>query len=90
MSDVQTETDEYKITRETRANSPYEYEFVLYVDEDGMFVEETTATEVAGLCGCGFDDIDNWTSVLEVYAEEFIESEMTLLSVEAVEEEYDL
>lgn len=94
MADIVKDSDQYRIARETRANSPYEYEFVLYVNTDSSAVdgleEVITATQVASQGDFGFDDIDNWTSVLTVFAKAYLQTESVDDGVDAVVQEYDL
>jgi hypothetical protein len=94
MADIVKDSDEYRIVRETRAQSPYEYEFVLYVNTNSSAVdgleEVITATEVASRGGFGFDDIDNWTGVLTVFAEAYLKTERVEDGLDAVIREYEL
>lgn len=94
MANIVKDSGQFRITRETRAKSTYEYEFVLYVNKDSSSAdtmeEIITATEVEDRGGFGFDDIDNWTSVLTVFSEAYLQTESIEDGLDAVAREYEL
>lgn len=93
MVETKVETGDYKITREKRDSGSYEYEFVLYLDaglEGGGKEELISASRVESIGGFGFEDIDNWTSVLETFAEGYLNDLTVDAGMEAVRDEYDL
>lgn len=93
MVETNVETEDYKITREKRESGSYEYEFVLYLDaglEGGGKEELISASRVESIGGFGFEDIDNWTSVLETFAEGYLNDLTVDAGMEAVRDEYDL
>jgi hypothetical protein len=86
MAETKVETDQYRITRETRAKSQHEYDFVLYDFENGE--EVITATEIEFQADVHFEDIDNWTSVLTTFADNYVETKSVDDALTAVTDEY--
>jgi hypothetical protein len=93
------ESENYRIAREEgRDNTPYAFEFVLYekVDSstsDGLEEEEViTASEIAGWrrLNIGVDDIDNWTSMLTVFAQTYFEKRNEEEALESIKASYNL
>jgi len=86
MAKICKESERYKIVRETRAESPYEYDFVLYADTDSSdfnsLEEITTSTKL----GIGFNDVDNWTRALTIFAEKYLQTEIEEEALAAVRE----
>lgn len=80
------ENKDYKINREVRSDSPYKYDFVL--DVKGDEEEIVTATEIESTVGISFDDIDNWISVLKIFAEGYIQDKEYQDGLNNVKKEY--
>lgn len=79
---------EYRIVRTNEdSDTGYTHEFVMF---DSDWNKITTATRVESLLNIGFEDIDSWTNVLEVFANEYAENGTVNAGLDAVAEEYNL
>lgn len=57
-----------EVTREECDNSPYKYDFFLYIDGE----EVTTATKQEK-DGVSFEDVVNWTTYLKHYGRNYVD-----------------
>lgn len=74
----------YEVKREKAGGGTgYEYEFYLYIDSEMVM----TATELESY-GVQFEDVPNWTTALETFAEAYIEHGSTADAVHTVKDKF--
>jgi hypothetical protein len=91
MSQIVKNYEQYRIVRETRENSPYKYDFVLYSDthsDDGT-EEIITSSEVLDSCGFNFESIDDKTNLMTVFAGSYLRRRSVEDGLGAVVREYN-